>query len=59
MREDPIVEEMRTNGLAFAAEYGNDLGRICRALKKLETTSGRKIVNRSPKPLAQKHQSAQ
>ena len=48
-RNDPIVEEMRTNGQAFAARYNNDLAAICRALRAREQASGRKVVNRPPR----------
>lgn len=51
MREDPIVEEMRSNGRAFAARHDNDLARICQALRETDKTAGRRTVNRAPKPL--------
>ncbi|WP_200249413.1 hypothetical protein [Lamprobacter modestohalophilus] len=54
MREDPIVEEMRAVGKAFALEHGNDLGRICRALRERSEKSGRQVVNREPKRLEKK-----
>lgn len=54
MREDPIVEEMRANGRAFALEHGDDLGRICRALREKSIKSGRQVVNREPKRLVKK-----
>ena len=54
MRNDPIVEEMRAHGQEFAAEHGNDLRRICEALRELEVVSGRKIVRREPKRLERK-----
>ena len=55
MRNDPIVEEMRAHGREFAAKHGNDLQRICEALRELETTtSGRKVVRREPKGLDRK-----
>ena len=49
MRSDSIVEEMRTHGREFAAKHGNDIRRICEALRELETVSGRRscAANRS------------
>ena len=49
MQNDPIVEEVRKNGLAFAARFNNDLAAICKALRDKERTSGRVIVNRAPR----------
>ena len=54
MRSDPIVEEMRAHGQEFAAKHGNDLRRICEALRELEVVSGRKVVRREPKRLERK-----
>ena len=54
MRNDPIVEEMRAHGREFAAKHGNDLRRICEALRELEALSGRKVVRREPKRLERK-----
>ena len=54
MREDPIVEEMRVSGLAFAAKHGNDPRRIARALREIDAASGRKVVNRDAKGLTRK-----
>ena len=54
MRDDPIVEEMRMHGREFAARHGNDLRRICKALRELETVSGRRVVHREPKRLERK-----
>jgi len=53
MRNDPLVEEMREHGREFAAKHGNDIGRMCEALRKLKSTSGRKIVHLGPKRLPQ------
>ena len=49
MLNDPIVEEMRTNGQAFAARYNNNLAAICRALKEKEQVMKRKVVYRAPR----------
>ena len=54
MRSDSIVEEMRAHGREFAAKHGNDIRRICEALRELETVSGRKVVLREPKRLERK-----
>jgi len=54
MKNDPIVDEVRNNGLALAARYGNNIEAICKALKKREQTSGRIVVNRIPHRLAPK-----
>jgi len=54
MRNDPIVEEMRAHGREFAAKHGNDIRRICEALRELGNMSGRKTVDREPKRLEQK-----
>ena len=51
MRNDPIVDEMRMYGQRFAAKYGNDIQRICDALRQSEIASRRKIVRRRPKRL--------
>ena len=48
---DPIVEEMRTCGQKFSAKYGNDIQRICDALRKSKIVSRRKVVRRGPKRL--------
>nr|VFK62121.1 MAG: hypothetical protein BECKUNK1418G_GA0071005_10225 [Candidatus Kentron sp. UNK]VFK70281.1 MAG: hypothetical protein BECKUNK1418H_GA0071006_10265 [Candidatus Kentron sp. UNK] len=48
MMNDPIVEEMRKNGQAFAACYNHDLEAIYSALKEKEKTLGCKVVYRDP-----------
>ena len=52
MKNDPIVDEVRNNGLALAARYNNNIEAICKALKEREQTSGRMIVNRASHRLA-------
>jgi len=54
MKNDPIVDEVRNNGVALAARYNNDVEAICRALKEREQSSGRMLVNRKPRRLVQK-----
>ena len=46
MREDPIVKEVREYRRRHAAKYGNDVHKICEALRKLENDSTRKVVER-------------
>ena len=48
-RDDPIVEEMRAYGREFAAKHGNDIRRMCGALRELEKVTGRKVVHREGK----------
>lgn len=47
--EDPIVEEIRQIRQAHAARYGNDLARICEAVRAREAQSVRSVVKRSPR----------
>ena len=54
MHNDPIVEEMRRHGREFAAKHGNDVRRICEALRELEAVSGGSVVRREPKRLERK-----
>jgi hypothetical protein len=54
MKNDPIVDEVRNNGLALAARYGNNIEAICKSLKEREQTSGRIVVNRTPHRLTPK-----
>jgi hypothetical protein len=48
MKNDPIVDEVRNNGLALAARYHNNIEAICKALKERERSSERRVVNRAP-----------
>ena len=52
MFDDPIVEEIRRYRREHAAKYGNDIHRICEALREKEKTSKRKIVNFGPRKLS-------
>lgn len=54
MKNDPIVDEVRNNGLALAAQYNNNTEAICKALKERERTSGRMVINRAPHRLVPK-----
>ena len=54
MKNDPLVDEVRNNGLALAARFNNNIEAICKALKEREKTSERMIVNRVPHRLAPK-----
>nr|VFK40989.1 MAG: hypothetical protein BECKSD772F_GA0070984_108215 [Candidatus Kentron sp. SD]VFK46779.1 MAG: hypothetical protein BECKSD772E_GA0070983_108015 [Candidatus Kentron sp. SD]VFK80864.1 MAG: hypothetical protein BECKSD772D_GA0070982_11696 [Candidatus Kentron sp. SD] len=49
MSNDPIVEEMRAHGVAFAARHGNDIGRMCAALREKDL-QGREVVQKSESP---------
>ena len=46
MKDDPIVEEIRSFRSAHAAKYGNDLDRIFAAIKKSEKKHSHRLVNR-------------
>lgn len=45
MQIDPLVEAMRQNGQAFTARYGNDLAKVCAALKEKEQHLNRQVIN--------------
>ena len=49
MIEDPIVAEVRRYRKEHAAEYGNDLKRIVKALREREQKSKRTLLNPGPK----------
>ena len=49
MSKDPIVEEVRAIRAKIAAEHGNDLEAIIRALKQKEGADGRRVVNLAAK----------
>ena len=51
LTNDPIVEEMRRYRQEFAAKHGNDIQRICDALRQSGIASRHKIVRRGPKRL--------
>jgi len=51
MKDDPIVEEIRHRREAHAAKYGNDLGKICEALRQQEKHAKFKVIHRGPKLL--------
>ena len=50
MTKDPIIEELHRYREAHALKYGNDLRRICEALRKKEAQYP--VVNQPPKPLS-------
>jgi hypothetical protein len=58
MAKDPIVEEVRAIRAAIAAEHGNDLDAIIRALKRKQGADGRRVValpgKRAPKKQTRK-----
>ena len=47
MVNDALVDEVRNNGLAFAARFNNDMAAICMALRDDERASGRTVVDRA------------
>jgi hypothetical protein len=54
MAKDPIVEEVRAIRAAIAAEHGNDLDAIIRALKRKQGADGRRVVNLATKRAARR-----
>jgi hypothetical protein len=59
MKNDPIVDEVRNNGLALAARYNNNIEAICKALKERERSSERMVVNRAPRLVATQFQKSE
>ena len=51
MINDPIVEEIRNYRQEHARKYGNDLNRICAALREREKKSNKKVVTLTPRLL--------
>jgi len=49
MTNDPIVDEMRQHGQAFAERHHNDLAEICKALRAREDRGERRVVRRPPR----------
>ena len=47
MLNDALVDEVRDNGVAFAARFNNDFAAICKALQDEERASGRVVVDRA------------
>ena len=54
MIEDTIVEEIRKYRAEHAAHYGNNLNKICEALREQEKKSHKTIVNFGPRLLQPK-----
>ena len=54
MIEDPIVNEIRQFRKAHSAKYGNDLQKICDALRVRQAESNREVVKRKPRFRLQK-----
>ena len=54
MFKDPIVDEVRAIRAKIAAEHGNDLGAIVRALKQKEGADGRRVINLAAKRVPKK-----
>ena len=53
MLNDPVVEEIRRHRQAHAAQYNNDLHKICEALREEEKMSAFKVVYPNPRPFLQ------
>ncbi len=53
MWRDPIVEEVRRNREQYAAAFNHDIRAICRAAREKQKESGRKIVSRPPRRVAE------
>jgi len=49
MIEDSIVAEIRRHRKQHSLKYGNDLGKICEALRERQMRSKRKVVTRPPR----------
>lgn len=54
MIEDPIVEEIRRYRQEHSAKFGNDLKKICAALREREAQSKKEVIRRAPRLLRQK-----
>ncbi len=52
MKNDPIVEKIRSFRAAHAAKHGNDLDRIFKAIKQSERKHANRLVNREATPLS-------
>jgi len=52
MFEDPIVAEIRRYRKEHAAKYGNDIHRICEALREAEQRHPERLVHFGPKLLS-------
>jgi len=48
MWKDPIVEEVRAAGRKIVEREGNDLHKLCEALRKSAAKHRRKLVRRQP-----------
>lgn len=47
MVNDALVDEVRNNGVAFAARFNNDVAAMCKALNDKERASGRVVADRA------------
>jgi hypothetical protein len=50
MWKDEIVEEVRNVRSQIGAEYGHDLRRIVENLRRMQVSSGHKVVTMEPRP---------
>lgn len=58
MLSDALVDEIRNNGVAFAARFNNDVAAMCEALKDTERASGRVVVDRAVRRVTGERKSA-
>jgi hypothetical protein len=47
---DPFLDEIRSIKEAVSAEFGHDVLELCRALRKEQHASGRRLIRRKPAP---------
>jgi hypothetical protein len=59
MWKDEIVEEVRTARNQIGAEFGHDLQRIVKSLRKMQVASGHKVVTLEPRPPRQTMRASQ
>ncbi len=55
--KDPIVAEVRKHRMAHTRKHNYDLCAICEDLKKVQQTSGHKVVRLRPRKLEKKRRS--
>jgi len=53
MWHDPIVAEVRRNREQYAARFNHDIRAICRAARERQKESGREVVSRPAKQVAE------
>ena len=43
---DPLLEEVRVLKEAVSSQYGHDVVKLCEALRREQTSSGRRVIQR-------------